>query len=307
MRSARWCEHFDSWRTEAYDDMASQCASGRVSLMVSAMRVVLEVTSEPAAGKRFWLRSGQTADIGRGSQAVFALPHDQWMSSLHFRVECDAAQCRLQDLDSRNGTTVNGQRVTRAELADGDVIVAGETHFRVQIEGAVPSERPEPRRTAPAVQAIAGGAPASGPTLRVGHWLCGFVPPGWEVVPNQGLRRAAEGEFPISAIFTETRCHEHLNLPEHVNTLIQHYLDALPGCRTQGAQQIKIPGTEEARQFVLEHPPRGEIALRQKYICVRERESFGMAVFTTSQDQLERSASVLDQILSGLAWQRHPD
>ena len=64
-------------------------------------------------------------------------------------------RCRLQDLDSRNGTTVNGRKVTRAVLADGDMIVAGETEFRVHIEGAVPPDPIERRGPAESAKALA--------------------------------------------------------------------------------------------------------------------------------------------------------
>lgn len=267
------------------------------------MRIVLEVTSAPAAGKRFWLRSGQTAEIGRSNQAVFSFPDDHWMSSLHFRVECGETHCRLQDLGSRNGTTVNGRKATHAALADGDLIVAGETEFRVHIEGVMPPDRLAPSVPTESLSPLAVAPLPSGPRLRVGHWLCHFIPAGWDVVPGQGMRCTAEGQFPASLMFAETGGHEHLQLREHVNMLIQQYLDALQGCRTDGASDVRIRGTDEARQFLLEHPQRGDIALRQQFICIRQSDSFGMAVFTASQDQLETSALIFDQILSGLSWE----
>ncbi|MHB8971800.1 MAG: FHA domain-containing protein [Pirellulaceae bacterium] len=266
------------------------------------MRFVLEITSGPAAGKRFWLRAGQTADIGRSDHAVFALPQDRWMSSLHFRVECDEAQCRLRDLDSRNGTTVNGQKVVHVVLADGDLIVAGETKFRVHIEGAAPPAPSELSAASESVSALPVTLVASGPCHRVGHWLCHVIPEGWEIVADQGMRRTAKGEFPTSLMFSETAADENLNLQEHVDTLIQQYLEAIKGCRTEGAAEMEVAGTEEARQFLLEHPLRGDVALRQRYVCVQQRGSIGMAVLTTSQTELEKLGSLLDQILAGLAW-----
>lgn len=266
------------------------------------MRVVLEITSEPAAGKRFWLRAGQAADIGRSDHAVFAMPHDRWMSSLHFHVECDETQCRLRDLDSRNGTTVNGRKVARAVLADGDMIVAGETAFCVHIEGAAPPTPIEPGAASESVSALPVAPSVSGPRHRVGHWLCNVVPEGWEIVADQGMRSTAEGEFPTSLMFSETAADEDLNLQEHVETLIQQYLDALRGCRTDGATEVEVAGTDEARQFLLEYPQRGDVALRQRYVCVRRSGSIGMAVLTTSQTELEKPDSPLDQILAGLAW-----
>jgi pSer/pThr/pTyr-binding forkhead associated (FHA) protein len=39
----------------------------------------------------------------------------------------------LEDNLSRNGTFLNDQRVTRAQLKDGDVIRAGHARFRFQV------------------------------------------------------------------------------------------------------------------------------------------------------------------------------
>ena len=58
------------------------------------------------------------------------------MSSLHFVVECEEKGAVLRDLASRNGTMVNGRSIDAAAavyLAHGDLIVAGETRFLVEI------------------------------------------------------------------------------------------------------------------------------------------------------------------------------
>ncbi len=58
------------------------------------------------------------------------------MSQEHFALECSANGCLLRDLNSTNGTTVNGNRVSQSALNDGDVILAGESRFSVSISGA---------------------------------------------------------------------------------------------------------------------------------------------------------------------------
>jgi DNA-binding NtrC family response regulator len=54
---------------------------------------------------------------------------DPWLSSRHFRIGQVAQRYVLEDAGSRNGTRLNGERVQRATLADGDVIEAGRTFF----------------------------------------------------------------------------------------------------------------------------------------------------------------------------------
>ena len=58
----------------------------------------------------------------------FRLPlKDTSLSRVHFMVEINPPQCRLTDLDSTNGTKVNGRKISAADLVDGDLIEAGQT------------------------------------------------------------------------------------------------------------------------------------------------------------------------------------
>jgi diguanylate cyclase (GGDEF)-like protein len=66
--------------------------------------------------------------IGRGSAVELRLL-DDGISRRHARVTRDGDRCWVEDLDSKNGTFVNGERVTRRALADGDKIQVGESTF----------------------------------------------------------------------------------------------------------------------------------------------------------------------------------
>lgn len=100
------------------------------------MRVILEIQSGPAGGKKTWLRSGQNVVIGRTEGSDCVIPHDGQISSRHFEVECSLQGCIIRDLGSSNGTFLNGQKVEEAIIRHGDRIVAGQTTFAVQIEDA---------------------------------------------------------------------------------------------------------------------------------------------------------------------------
>lgn len=98
------------------------------------MGVQLKVVGGPHAGKSFLFTEHDSFIVGRGKQAHFRLPHDdQYFSRSHFMVEVNPPLCRLLDLGSRNGTKVNGQRVTSIDLKDGDTIAAGKTLIQVMI------------------------------------------------------------------------------------------------------------------------------------------------------------------------------
>ena len=99
------------------------------------MRVLLEISSGPDAGRQIHLEVGRELRIGRTESADFSVPGDGQISSVHFSLEFDDVACRIQDLNSSNGTFVNGQRITATtELNDGAEILAGQTQFVVHVE-----------------------------------------------------------------------------------------------------------------------------------------------------------------------------
>jgi Domain of unknown function (DUF4123)/FHA domain len=100
------------------------------------MFVLLETKSGPSVGKRCMVVAGQAIRVGRTSRSDFVLPEDEHMSGVHFEIELEESACRVTDLNSRNGTLLNGQRITVAVIQNGDTITAGETVFQVTVEQA---------------------------------------------------------------------------------------------------------------------------------------------------------------------------
>jgi hypothetical protein len=65
--------------------------------------------------------------LGRKRDCDITIEDDQ-VSGLHAQLRVEGTLCRLNDLDSRNGTWLNGERVQGARtLDDGDEIVVGQT------------------------------------------------------------------------------------------------------------------------------------------------------------------------------------
>jgi signal transduction histidine kinase/ActR/RegA family two-component response regulator len=85
-----------------------------------AARVVL--VSGPQAGATHRAAHGMV--IGRGSEADIRV-ESGGVSRLHARIERDRDKFAIVDLESRNGTFVNGERVTRRTIAFGDRIQLG--------------------------------------------------------------------------------------------------------------------------------------------------------------------------------------
>jgi len=74
-------------------------------------------------GTRHELTTGRNV-IGRGTEADIRLP-DTGVSRKHVDVVLDGGTAIAEDLGSTNGTLVNGRRISRQPLADGDVIRIG--------------------------------------------------------------------------------------------------------------------------------------------------------------------------------------
>jgi serine/threonine-protein kinase len=98
------------------------------------MSITLTVQAGPQIGRSFVFDDHDTFLVGRGEDVHFRLPDDPSMSRKHFLLEVNPPLCRLQDLKSRTGTTVNGRRIESTELANGDLIQAGRTVFLVSID-----------------------------------------------------------------------------------------------------------------------------------------------------------------------------
>ncbi|RYG75970.1 FHA domain-containing protein [Yimella sp. RIT 621] len=69
--------------------------------------------------------------IGRGRDNSIVLD-DMLVSRKHLRITADDEGLLLEDLGSRNGTYVNGRRVERSHLQEGDRIGVGGTTFEVR-------------------------------------------------------------------------------------------------------------------------------------------------------------------------------
>ena len=85
-------------------------------------------------GTRHELTTGRNV-IGRGTEADIRLP-DTGVSRKHVDVVLDGGTATVEDLGSTNGTLVNGRRVSRLALADGDVIRIGHSVLVYRQDGA---------------------------------------------------------------------------------------------------------------------------------------------------------------------------
>lgn len=73
------------------------------------------------------------ATIGRSAENTIALDGDDFASGRHARVESARDGVWIIDLDSTNGTFVNGERIEgRRRLHEGDLVQIGDTELRFE-------------------------------------------------------------------------------------------------------------------------------------------------------------------------------
>jgi len=132
----------------------------------------------------FPLRPGSTI-IGRHATCHICLP-SKGVSRRHAQVYIDGASVVLRDLGSSHGTCVNGQRVERADLRDGDVVSIGGVQMR--FEGGVPAGAAFAHSAAPAQDIVVTAEPA-GPA--------GAAPTGPAPAYPPGGGRTAEDRPPV--------------------------------------------------------------------------------------------------------------
>jgi pSer/pThr/pTyr-binding forkhead associated (FHA) protein len=97
-------------------------------------RGVLVIQNGDFEGTRHELASDETL-IGRNPTTDITLL-DEGISREHAIVlrDEDGGAYSIEDLQSTNGTKVNGSRVRSAELAHGDIIEIGHTRFHFLLE-----------------------------------------------------------------------------------------------------------------------------------------------------------------------------
>src|SRR5262245_23116223 len=103
--------------------------------------------------------------IGKLSSSHLRLEDDESVSRMHAVIEVTSpTDITIIDLGSTKGTIVNGKKINKATLQDGDIILLGDTKLVLSIgEAEASEEEPTSVSDAPKGMAAAAAAPAATP------------------------------------------------------------------------------------------------------------------------------------------------
>jgi Domain of unknown function (DUF4123)/Inner membrane component of T3SS, cytoplasmic domain len=122
------------------------------------MKFLLEIVAGPRAGSKYPLNDVALI-VGRNPSASVPFPEDNFLSGAHCSFQVASDGVVLKDLNSTNGTFLNGLRITQSNPRPGDLITAGSVTMRILIEQERrPIPPPQPataKRTAVALNQFA--------------------------------------------------------------------------------------------------------------------------------------------------------
>lgn len=105
---------------------------GKTRIRMALPQFILRGVSGAYFGKTYPLRG--TTTIGRHSDCHICV-NAEGVSRRHMQIDADATGLVIKDLDSSNGTYVNGERIKSRELQVGDEIRIDNIRFLVQTPG----------------------------------------------------------------------------------------------------------------------------------------------------------------------------
>jgi hypothetical protein len=110
-------------------------------LPLSSPQLALRFISGKYQGGEYPLGEAKEIIVGRSSDLDMVLVEDM-VSRRHARIACDPSGIVIEDLGSTNGTFVNGEKIKRAVLKEGDRVLIGTSILKVvATDGSHPPAR----------------------------------------------------------------------------------------------------------------------------------------------------------------------
>lgn len=115
----------DDYAVDDYDDDKTQ-------FIQSFARIELEIFGELAPFDKFVVDKPETI-IGRDPEKCDIVLNDPEVSGRHAAIKKNNITCFVEDLNSGNGTLLNGERINKSALTNNDEFIIGSTTFTVHV------------------------------------------------------------------------------------------------------------------------------------------------------------------------------
>ena len=140
----------DLLRSHPMHDTASKSAT-----QASGQRrsLALRFISGKYQGGEFPMVPDKQIVVGRSSDLDMVLVEDM-VSRKHARIACENQAVIIEDLGSTNGTFVNGEKIKRAQLKEGDRVLIGTSILKV-----IAMDGPAPETARPNLEVVAAATP----------------------------------------------------------------------------------------------------------------------------------------------------
>ena len=163
-------------RTPQDSKIDPQATVPRASRLVPTLTVIYH-PELPVLGRQLPVTPEGPVELGRGAEVLGpGALDDGRLSRRHCVIRAEGrTEVVIEDQQSRNGTAVNGRRVSSATLRHGDVITLGKLTllYTLQPRGFAPAPNPRFVGSSPALMAmihdLTAVAPGSAPALLVGE------------------------------------------------------------------------------------------------------------------------------------------
>ncbi|CFX47338.1 membrane protein of unknown function [Candidatus Filomicrobium marinum] len=133
-----------------------------------------------AAPQRFELTNGSTAVIGRSSEADIVVASDR-ASRRHAELVCSQGRVQVTDLQSSNGTQLDGNTITSTTWTPGQILMVGPCEFALEVSVAEqatmvtrPKSTSDDTRINPAKTGAVPDQTQFSKNLFVRHWQGGY-------------------------------------------------------------------------------------------------------------------------------------
>lgn len=93
------------------------------------------------------LSAGQEIVVGRTPTADLTFPDDDLMSGRHIRFYVDGTDLLFEDLQSTNGSFLNGEAAGKGVIRPGDNLLCGNTMLSVGVDGSASTNPPQAAST----------------------------------------------------------------------------------------------------------------------------------------------------------------